>query len=104
MAYEHRPGSFSLFKNDKKGNEKAPDYTGTGMDMDGQMIRVAAWLRDGQRGKFLSCKLEPAREQQDTPQPVAKPKPAARQDDPFGDMPDDLPFADPYRGRMSLIV
>jgi hypothetical protein len=58
----------------------------------------------GQRGKFMSCKIEPAREQQEAPPPVAKPKPAARQDDPFGDMPDDLPFANPYRGRMSLIV
>jgi hypothetical protein len=104
MAYEHRPGSFSLFKNDKKGNEKAPDYTGTGMDMDGQMIRVAAWLKEGQRGKFMSCKIEPARDQQEAPPPVAKSKPAARQDDPFGDMPDDLPFANPYRGRLSYVV
>jgi hypothetical protein len=104
MAYEHRPGSFSLFKNDKKGNEKAPDYSGTGMDMDGQMIRVAAWLKDGQRGKFMSCKIEPAREQQDAPPPVAKPKPAARQDDPFGTMDDDLPFSNPYRGRLWYVV
>ena len=55
MSYEHKPGTFSLFKNDKKGNEKAPDYRGDGKDFDGNPVEVAAWLRDGTKGKFMSC-------------------------------------------------
>ncbi len=31
MAYEQKPGDFTLFKNDKEGNEKRPDYTGNGL-------------------------------------------------------------------------
>lgn len=58
MAYEHKPGSFALFKNDKQGNEKRPDYTGEGMSLDGTPIKVSAWLKDGAKGKFMSCKFE----------------------------------------------
>jgi hypothetical protein len=89
MAYEHRPGSFSLFKNDKKGNDKAPDYSGIGMDMDGQMIRVAAWLKEGASGKFMSCKIEPQQKKEDAPKPATKP---AAQTTGFDDMDDDIPF------------
>ena len=58
MSYEHKPGSFSLFKNDKKGNEKAPDYRGPGKGLDGSEIEVAAWLKDGAKGKFMSCSFK----------------------------------------------
>ena len=58
MAYEHKPGTFSLFKNDKGDNEKRPDYTGEGMGLDGTPIKVSAWLKDGAKGKFMSCKFE----------------------------------------------
>jgi hypothetical protein len=58
MAYEHKPGTFSLFKNDKGDNEKRPDYTGEGVDIDGKPIKVSAWLKEGQRGKFMSCKIQ----------------------------------------------
>ena len=58
MAYEQRPGQFALFKNDKRGNEKAPDYTGDGLDLSGKPIKVAAWLKDGKKGKFMSCNIQ----------------------------------------------
>lgn len=61
MAYEHKPGTFSLFKNDKKGNDKAPDYRGEGKDTEGNPIEVAAWLQDGSKGKFMSCTFKPKR-------------------------------------------
>ena len=45
---------FAVWKNDKKGNEKAPDYTGTVTFGDGYKMRVALWKRnDG----FLSGQL-----------------------------------------------
>jgi hypothetical protein len=59
MAFEHKPGTFSLFKNDKGDNEKRPDYRGEGKDMLGNDIEVAAWLRDGPKGKYMSCTFKP---------------------------------------------
>ena len=56
MAFEHKPGSFALFKNHHKGeNERAPDYKGDGKDLDGNTIEVAAWIKEGAKGKFMSC-------------------------------------------------
>lgn len=26
MSFEHKPGTFTLFKNDKQGNANRPDY------------------------------------------------------------------------------
>ncbi len=71
MSYEHKPGTFSLFKNDKEGNDKRPDYKGDGADLDGNPIKVSAWLRDGKKGKYLSCKIE-AKEDR-APNPASKP-------------------------------
>jgi len=45
---------FNLFRNDKKGNDKAPDYRGNDKD---KTIEVACWLKpmkDG-KGQYLSC-------------------------------------------------
>ncbi len=58
MAYEQKPGDFTLFKNDKEGNEKRPDYTGTGLGLDGKRIKVSAWIKQGQKGKFMSCRFQ----------------------------------------------
>lgn len=55
MAYEHKPGSFSLFKNDKGDNDKRPDYRGTGKDLDGNAIEIAGWIKQGEKGKFMAC-------------------------------------------------
>ena len=57
MAYEHKPGSFTLFKNSKKADgSNQPDYTGTGKDRDGSDIDVSAWIKEsGNGGKFMSC-------------------------------------------------
>lgn len=83
MSYEHKPNTFSLFKNDKQGNDKRPDYTGTGADADGNPIRVSAWLKEGANGKFMSCRIEP---QQD--KPASKPAPAKAD----ADLDDEIPF------------
>jgi len=59
MAYENKPGEFALFKNDKEGNEKRPDYRGDGIDLEGNAIEVAAWIKQGKNGKFMSCRFKP---------------------------------------------
>jgi hypothetical protein len=70
MTYEHKPGTFSLFKNDKQGNDKRPDYKGDGVDIDGTPVRVSAWLRDGKNGKYMSCKIEPKEARQEPAKPA----------------------------------
>jgi hypothetical protein len=57
--YEPKPGDFTLFKNDKEGNEKRPDYTGNGLALDGSKIKVSAWIKQGKSGKFMSCRFQP---------------------------------------------
>ena len=71
MAYEHRPGSFSLFKNKYKTTDKHPDYRGEGKDLEGNPIEVAAWLKESANGKFMSCKISEPRERRER-----KPSPA----------------------------
>jgi hypothetical protein len=62
MAYEPKPGQFSLFKNDKEGNDARPDYKGTLALESGEVVRIAGWLKDGAKGKFLSLKVDKPRD------------------------------------------
>ena len=82
MAYEHKPGTFSLFKNDKGENASRPDYRGEGKDLAGKPIEVAAWLKDSAKGKFMSCTFKAALERTQ----AAKPAQGRSTDD------DDMPF------------
>ena len=54
-----------LFKNDKDGNEKRPDYKGSA-EIEGVQYWVSAWIREGAKGKFMSMKYE-AKEKQAAP-------------------------------------
>ena len=82
--FVHKPGQFSLFKNDKQGgNPGWPDYKGTGMDLDGNLIYVSAWIKESAKGKFMSCSFKLAGEK--------KSKPATVQDDPLDDG-SEIPF------------
>ena len=87
MAFEHKPGSFTLFKNDKQGNDKRPDHTGTGVDLEGNKNKVSAWIKEGGKGKFMSCRYEPMQERQERQQP-ARNKTGGK----FDDMDDSIPF------------
>ena len=57
MAYEQKEGQGSAFKNDKKGNEKAPDYTGTAL-IHGKLVKIAMWLKEGNGKEFYSIKIK----------------------------------------------
>jgi hypothetical protein len=53
--------SFVIFKNDKKTNEKAPDYRMLVKFGEGKFIEVAGvWLKEGAKGKFFSGKMKKA--------------------------------------------
>lgn len=87
MAFEHKPGQFSLFKNDKQGNESRPDYWGEGKDLEGRPIRVSAWIKQGKAGKFMSCNFQ-LKSERSQPKTEAKSPDRGR----LQDMDDDLPF------------
>jgi hypothetical protein len=93
MAYEHKPGAFSLFPNDKGGNDKRPDWRGEGKDLAGNPIEIAAWTRQSSKGDFLSCsfKIKEARPEKE---PETRSQPAKEKTGgAFDQMNDDIPFA-----------
>ena len=76
-----------LFKNDKDGNEKRPDYKGSA-EIEGVQYWVSAWIRDGAKGKFMSMKYEAKEKQQATPaRQQPSPQPAPDFDDDLGSIP-----------------
>ena len=57
MNYDNN-NKITLFKNDKKGNEKAPDYRGT-TTLNNQEYKVALWIRTSASGtKYMSGTVE----------------------------------------------
>lgn len=56
MSNYDNTNSGVLFKNDKKGNEKAPDYKGK-VNVEGKEKDIAGWIREGKSGKFISIKI-----------------------------------------------
>ena len=75
-----RDNSGVLFVNDKKDNEKAPNYKGN-MMVDGQEYWLSAWVKEGKSGKFMGLAVSPKEEYQ----PKQAPKKASFTDE-------DLPF------------
>jgi hypothetical protein len=55
---EKRDNSGVLFKNDKKDNERAPEYKGNIM-VDGQEYWISAWIKEGKTGKFMGLAVSP---------------------------------------------
>lgn len=101
MAYEHKEGQGSLFKNDKQ-NDRQPDFKGTIM-IGGTTYEIAAWSRTSQNGReYLSLQAGLPRQNDAAPQqgeyrqqyrpaqPQPEPAPAPTQE--FSPADDDLPF------------
>lgn len=57
MAFEMRPGSFSLFVNDKKEKDTQPDWKGSIKLPDGTEYWFDAWNKQGAKGGFISGKI-----------------------------------------------
>jgi len=55
---EKRDNSGVLFKNDKKENDRAPDYKGNIM-VDGNEYWLSAWIKEGKTGKFMGLAVSP---------------------------------------------
>ena len=58
---EQRDGSGLLFKNDRKTEDKHPDYTGT-ITVNGEQLELSAWIKQGKTAKFMSLSVQPKRE------------------------------------------
>ena len=75
-----------LFKNDKKGNDKRPDYRGSAV-IDNIDLNISAWIKRSQKtgDAFMSLKFEPKQ--------AARPKTMAEQNpEKFKFNDEDLPF------------
>lgn len=55
--------SGALFKNDRKEQPKHPDYNGS-ITIDGREYWLSAWIKEGQKGKFMSLAAKPKEERQ----------------------------------------
>ena len=90
MAYEQKPLTGALFKNDKDGNDKRPDYRGDCL-IDGTTYKIAAWIKESAKGaKFMSLRFEPKdADTTATQSQGAAPRKATPKDD-FGAS--DIPF------------
>lgn len=69
-----------LFKNNRKENEKHPDYTGKAM-VDGHEYQLSAWINTSSKGnKFMSITFRPPKDAQDDRGVVSR------------ELDDDIPF------------
>lgn len=60
-----------LFKNDRKEQDNHPDYKGS-INVGGQEFWLSAWIREGERGKFMSLSVKPKEQRQE---PARRPPP-----------------------------
>jgi uncharacterized protein (DUF736 family) len=95
MAYEQRNNSGSLFKNDRKNNERQPDYNGNAI-INGKTMRISAWIKKSQNGTtFMSLAFEEANgayQQNASQQSVPAPQRPAPAPVNLDTDPSDLPF------------
>lgn len=87
MAYEQKPNTGSLFKNDRKETDSHPDYKGSAL-IDGLgECWLDAWINTAKDGtKYMSLKLKPKDAQQQGSYARQQPAPA------FDDDSDSVPF------------
>ena len=56
MAYQHKEGAGSLFKNERKTADNHPDLTGEIM-VNGKLHYLSAWRKEGKKGPFYSVSI-----------------------------------------------
>jgi hypothetical protein len=74
-----------LFKNDRKSDDRHPDYTGS-LNVDGVDYYLDAWVKQGAKGKFFSGRIKAKGATQAAASPKQWPEPKPD----LGD--DDIPF------------
>ncbi len=56
--FEHRNGSGTLFINEYKESANHPDYKGEIKTPDGKTYEIAGWVKQGQKGDFISLNIQ----------------------------------------------
>jgi hypothetical protein len=59
---QNRDNSGVLFRNDKRENEKSPNYKGN-ITINGQDYWLSAWIKEGKGGKFMGLAVSPKEQQ-----------------------------------------
>lgn len=77
MSYDN---SGILFKNDRKTESKHPDYNGS-INVGGVEYWLSAWIKEGQKGKFMSLSVKPKEEKAQKASAPAR-QPSYGDDDP----------------------
>ena len=49
----------NLFKNNRRENDRQPEYRGDGKDENGVEYWISAWVKEGAKGKYFSCSIQP---------------------------------------------
>lgn len=57
MAFELKDGQGHLFRNEKREKDSQPHARGEAM-IDGVLYEIAAWTKEGQKGKFQSLSIK----------------------------------------------
>jgi hypothetical protein len=80
MAYQHKPGEYTVFKNKNKKTDKDPEYKGSGVELSGQEVWVSSWVNkpDGKE-PYLMIKTTPKVQEETKPET----KPEVQTDLPF---------------------
>jgi len=81
MSNYDNTNSGVLFNNrEAKGNnERAPDYKGS-INVDGVEFWLSAWIKEGQKGKFMSLSVQP-KEAKAPAKPARQARPSRDEDD-----------------------
>lgn len=89
MSKNEPSGRGALFKNDKQGNEKRPDYTGTATIFDKE-FNISAWIQTSKNGiKYLGLSFN---ERQKAPENDAGGQPGVNSASNSEGIDDNIPF------------
>lgn len=90
MAYQSKPNTGVLFRNDKKRDERDADYKGSFVNADGVECWLDAWVNKSSKGtSYMSIRVGKPKGQRDTP--VAD-KGRATEPPQQPDLSDEIPF------------
>ena len=56
--FQQRENTGALFRNTRKDKPSQPDYRGD-LNVGGEAYELAAWLKEGKNGKFMSLSVKP---------------------------------------------
>lgn len=96
MAYDNTNRG-TMGRNKLKEKDTHPEFSGK-CNIDGAEYWISGWVKESNGEKFFSLSFRPKAAPQQQPQTAQRSHGA----DPFVD--DDIPFANPYRGKLSYVV